>query len=145
MSSETRFIPNTSEVAAEVLDGEAVLINLTNGMYYSLVGTGGFIWSLLEGGANVNEIVSALVVQYEVKAEQAEKDVRQLIDDLKTEALITDSNQEGGALPSDAPAQRQPYEVPSLKVYSDMQALLALDPPMPDLTDAPWKQPNAKA
>ncbi len=145
MMSDSRLISNSTEIAAEVLDGEAVLINLTNGMYYSLVGTGGFVWSLLEGSASVSELVLALTTQYAVETGQAEKDVRQLIDDLKTEGLILDSNQGGGSLQLDAPAQRQPYEAPSLKVYSDMQALLALDPPMPDLTDAPWKQSNAKA
>ncbi|RYX83088.1 PqqD family protein [bacterium] len=145
MSLDTHFIPNTAEVAAEVLDGEAVLINLTNGMYYSLVGTGGFVWSLLEGSANIPEIVAVLKAHYGAEAGVAEADVRQLIDDLKTEGLIIESDGEGSTLSLEAPTEVQTYEAPRLKVYSDMQALLALDPPMPDLTDAPWKQSGSKA
>ena len=31
-----RMQPNKEEVAAKVMDGEAILINLSNGIYYSM-------------------------------------------------------------------------------------------------------------
>jgi hypothetical protein len=33
--------PNSEEVAAKVMDGEAILINLSNGIYYRMVKWGG--------------------------------------------------------------------------------------------------------
>ena len=35
-----RFRVNTEEVAAKVIDGEAIIINLTTGVYYSMDGVG---------------------------------------------------------------------------------------------------------
>ena len=42
---QSRLKPNEEEVAAKVLDGEAILINLSNGAYYSTDKRGAFIWS----------------------------------------------------------------------------------------------------
>ena len=43
--TDTHLVPNVAEVAAKVMDGEAILINLANGMYYSMDGAGGFLWT----------------------------------------------------------------------------------------------------
>jgi hypothetical protein len=40
--------PHTEEVAAKGIDGEAILINLSNGIYYSLDNVGGLIWELID-------------------------------------------------------------------------------------------------
>lgn len=39
---------NTPTVVGQVIDGEAVVINLQNGAYYSLVGSAAAIWEALE-------------------------------------------------------------------------------------------------
>ena len=54
--------PNGEEVAAKVMDGEAILINLSNGMYYSMDKVGGFIWELIEGGYSIQQVVVAITV-----------------------------------------------------------------------------------
>ena len=46
--SNQRFRVNTPNVTHETIDGEAVIINLDSGNYYSLVEVGSFIWGLLE-------------------------------------------------------------------------------------------------
>ena len=40
LSSETRLRPNDAEVTATVIDDEAIMINLTSGVYYSTDGVG---------------------------------------------------------------------------------------------------------
>ena len=137
---DTRFAVNSTEIAADVLDGEAVLINLANGMYYSLVGSGSFIWSCLENGLEKNEIVNAIVAQYDVANSQASEETDALFEELLREKLIVVTNEAGNGIPPEITGARQLYETSRLKIYSDMQELLALDPPMPDLTDAPWKE-----
>ena len=46
----TTFRVRTEEIAAKVMERDAILVNLANGMYYSLLGVGGLVWILVEGG-----------------------------------------------------------------------------------------------
>src|SRR6185295_2598096 len=57
---------NEKQVAAKVMDGEAILINLGTGIYYSLDGTGGFIWSLVEKRVAIQDIIGSVVDHYDV-------------------------------------------------------------------------------
>lgn len=145
LTPSTPLQPNRAEVAADVLDGEAVLINLSNGVYYSLVGTGSFLWTLIEQNHTLDAIAEALTAHYDVSLSQAQTDVQALAERLIAENLVLIGQGEAtSALPSD-PTNKQPYETPQLNIFRDMQAMLALDPPMPDLTDIPWKNSSRKA
>jgi len=46
LSSATRFQMNDTEVTATVIDGEAIMINLSSGVYYSTDAVGARIWEL---------------------------------------------------------------------------------------------------
>lgn len=144
LTPHSRFRPNTEEVAAKVMDGEAILINLSNGVYYSMDQVGGVIWELVEGQHSVEEMVATLSARYEVSVEQAQADVERLVKELVEENLVleTDAVAPNAEHPLAAPDQRAPYETPELNTYRDMGDLLALDPPMPGLADTPWKEPE---
>jgi Coenzyme PQQ synthesis protein D (PqqD) len=138
---QTRLRPNSQEVAAKVMDGEAILINLSNGIYYSMDKVGGRIWELVEKGYSLEEMVTTIAKRYEVATEQAQSDVERLVAELLQENLVLEAD---GASPQettpfDGSEQREPYEAPQLNIYRDMGALLALDPPMPGLEATPWK------
>lgn len=141
---QSRLRPNEAEVAAKVLDGEAILINLANGVYYSMDNIGGVIWELVEGRHSLEEMVAAISARYEVSAEQVQDDVERLVGELVEENLVleTDEAAPRGESQSATPDQRAPYVSPELNIYRDMGDLLALDPPMPGLADAPWKEPG---
>src|SRR5262245_26478966 len=132
---QTRLRPNSQEVAAKVMDGEAILINLSNGIYYSMDKVGGMIWGLVEKGYSLGEIATTIGRHYEVAAEQAQADVERLAAELLQENLVLEADgispQE--AIPINGSQQREPYEAPQLNIYRDMGDLLALDPPMPGL------------
>src|SRR5678815_1858553 len=64
--SENRLRANDAECAAKVLDGEAVIINLLNGTYYSLDKAGAVVWELAADGGTIAEIVGGLTARYEV-------------------------------------------------------------------------------
>ncbi len=55
--TNTRFRVNTPTVTHETIDGEAVIINLDSGSYYSLVDVGATVWQFLYQRAPVSEIV----------------------------------------------------------------------------------------
>jgi hypothetical protein len=129
---------NEQQVAAKVMDGEAILINLSTGAYYSIGSTGGFIWSLVERRLSIDTIVRAVAENYDVARTQAEADVLRLSEELRIEGLITVSTSGAptGVAPQAAGA-RLPYQAPALEKYTDMAEMFALDPPLPGLSYAP--------
>jgi hypothetical protein len=135
---QSRYRPDPERVAAQVIDGEAVIIDLISGTYFSLADSGGRVWELVEGGCSIDEIATALAHEYDVELERTRADVGALFGQLVEEGLVIAS------APHDGPAQvvaraTAPYQAPVLQIYRDMQDLLALDPPMPGLKDIPWK------
>ncbi len=47
---EDMLKPNDTHVAAKVFDGEAIIMNLTTGMYFSADKVGASVWELIEKG-----------------------------------------------------------------------------------------------
>jgi hypothetical protein len=144
LTLSSRVRPKEVEIAAKVIDGEAVIINLTNGMYYSMEQVGGMIWAMIGEGRSLGEIVSAVTRRYEVSPAQARADVERVAAELLEQKLVRLTDE--GASVSDGrdvePLQKLPYESPVLNTYSDLGDLLALDPPMPGLDDVPWEEPS---
>jgi hypothetical protein len=141
LSPRSRLVPNEEECAAKVIDGEAVIINLSNGTYYSMDQVGGFIWSLVAEGRPFEEIVDSIVARYEVSGQRALEDVQRLLDELIAEKLVTPAGGDAAAPRTGAsPGAKQPYQEPRLNSYRDMADLLALDPPMPGLKEVPWQE-----
>ena len=56
---------SSSRVAAHVVDGEVVVINLDTGSYYSTEGVGGDAWVLLVSGRTLDEVVGSLRSRYQ--------------------------------------------------------------------------------
>lgn len=135
--------PNTQEVAAEIIDGEVIIINLSTGIYYSTSGIGAVVWAGIEGAHGLNEILATIVARYDVSPERAEADVKRLATQLLEKRLVgaAEPRPLGEPKPEPDPESRRPYEPPTLHVYRDMGALLALDPPSPLLKDTPWSAP----
>jgi hypothetical protein len=141
------FLPRNEEVAAKVIDGEAIIINLANGVYYSMDKAGAFVWDLLQAGHNLEKVIAAVTTRYDVSCEQAESNVRDLVEELVQENLVV-SSENGVSTTAQLPIEEQekmPYELPKLNIYRDMGDLLALDPPVPGLGDTPWKDPKDSA
>lgn len=126
---------NEQQVAAKIMDGEAILINLGTGAYYSIGSTGGFIWSLIEKRLPLQDIVRAVTEHYDVVPTEAEADVLRIIEELRTEGLVAVSTSNAGVgIAPPAPGTRLPYEKPAIEKYTDMAEMFALDPPLPGLS-----------
>ncbi len=139
---QDRFALNESEVAAKVIDGEAIILNLANGLYYSLDRVGSVVWELVGQRRSVEEIAAHLSGSYQVPLDTARDDVQQLVSELQEERLVTAADGEVPAPSPDGviPRTAEPYQTPRLNKYTDMADLLALDPPMPGLMDGPWSE-----
>jgi hypothetical protein len=136
--------PNEKEVAAKVMDGEAILINLSNGIYYSMDKVGSLIWEMIEKSSSVEKMTAAISAHYDIPLEQARTDIERLVGELVDEKLVIEMDSEAprAELEPPNPQHRLPYESPQLNIYRDMGDLLALDPPMPGLADITWKEPE---
>jgi hypothetical protein len=144
-----RFRVNTPTVTHETIDGEAVIINLDSGNYYSLVEAGSVIWALVDRGASASEVRNLVQQTYQGNATDIDRGVQELLAQLQQENLITpvdaapavdlaDLNQ---FLPCGNGHEKPLFNAPSLNKYSDMQELLLLDP-IHDVDDAGWPKPN---
>ena len=146
LTLQSRLRPNEEEVAGKVMDGEAIIINLSNGIYYSMDKVGGFIWEMVERRHSLETIVELISTRYDVSTEQARADVERLVGQLVEENLVKGADGEvpKGEGPGLGVEEKLVYESPQLNIYRDMGDLLALDPPTPGLENTPWKEPDDK-
>jgi hypothetical protein len=89
---EQKIKAQEAVVFTDLDDGSAVLLHLDNKFYYSLNETGSFMWQLIEksgGSITMEQLIEALCGQFDVNPEQARADVREFIEDLTKEGLVT--------------------------------------------------------
>ena len=145
--SNQRFRVNTPTVTHETIDGEAVIINLDSGNYYSLVDVGSFVWGLIEKGASASEVRNVILQSYQGSDAEVDRGVEELLAQLQQENLIVPVDGTGtldlAQLESSSTNghEKPSFNAPLLHKYSDMQELLLLDP-IHDVDDAGWPKPN---
>ncbi|HXJ82306.1 MAG TPA: PqqD family protein [Candidatus Methylomirabilis sp.] len=143
-AADTRVQMVDSEVVARVFDGEAIIINMANGKYYSMDRVGTLAWRLLTGGYSLKDTAVCLADRYGLDEARVALDVGNLADQLMNEGLVTPADGPSERAPEIdlAPAVGETYATPTLTGYSDMTDVLALDPPMPEaLEEDPWPGP----
>jgi hypothetical protein len=123
------------DVAAKIIDNEAILINLTTGLYYSMGTVGGRVWSLIEQGNAAENIAATIASEFDVGADIAVADVDELVRQLLDEKLIdaTPSIAAVGVTRAADGKGKAPYSKPELKKFSDMAEIFAMDPPLPGM------------
>ena len=136
---ECSFKINQPYVVSELIDGECVIMNLKSGNYYSVRGTGAILWTAIGDGINLSGLIAQMTAAYEVDISRVETDVKEFIETLCAEGLISriDGFAETMASPPPHQTSALPYSKPHLEVFADMQDLLLLDP-IHDITDAGW-------
>ncbi len=140
-----RYRMNAPGVIHETLDGEAVIVNLLTGTYYSLDRVGGVIWNLLISGMNSAETVQQLETAFDADNATLTVAVAGLTATLVEEELIVPIKDEDIPVPHATPAgERLPFEKPVLHRYTDMQELLLLDP-IHEVDERGWPHTNATA
>lgn len=136
-----------SGVIHQEFDGEAVVIDLASGSYFSLAGSGRDLWrQLAEGGATAEALAATLVAGHDVDAAQAAADTATFLADLAREGLIVPCQiaavREARAA---MPATRTAYVTPRVQAFHDLQDLFLLDPVHEVDPAAGWPMPAAPA
>ena len=70
------------------LGEEAAILNMKNSVYYGLDPVGSRIWQLLQQPRSIAEIRDVIASEYDVSADRAESDLRELIGKLLSEGLV---------------------------------------------------------
>ena len=128
---------NGPGVVGESVDGEALIVNLETGCYYSARGTAEAIWALLATGLPRVEILAALAGRFE--STELEREALAFIDHLVAEGLAVEGGT-AGTMSAGSPADAEPWSTPILEKFTDMQALLLLDP-IHEVDATGWPQP----
>jgi hypothetical protein len=134
--------PDPAAVASKVIDGEAIIMNLTNGAYYSMAGVGALMWEGIEQAQAGDAIVERIAGRYGAEPARVQADFDRLVTELLAEGLIVETEAEAAAPPGGS-ANGTGYLAPALNKYTEMADLLALDPPMPALEEIPGKTTRA--
>ena len=126
------FRINSPTIIHEIIEGEAVIINMEMGHYYSIDQTGAGIWELVDKRASADEIIQSFTQYYAGNPKTIQRSVLDFLAELQRENLIVpatketdDQNSSGNVI---TPAERPPFTPPELHKYIDMQDLLLLDP-----------------
>jgi hypothetical protein len=130
----SQFRINEKLVTSKMIDGEAIIINLANGMYYSLDKTGAVVWVLIGGGYDLGEAADVLSSRFSVPVTQVREDLVHLVNDLVTHNLVLPAEGAAASTPVKLdPPTGEAYVRPVLNCYDDMGDVLALDPPLPQV------------
>jgi Coenzyme PQQ synthesis protein D (PqqD) len=139
--SPAAFVVNKDFVISETIDEETIIINLNSGSYFSLKHSGVAIWRLLQSPISVQAIVSVVIQDFDINADYASGEVETFVARLSEEGLVSAITPPADISPelASAPVSRQPYVAPSLEKFTDMEAMLLLDP-IHDVDEAGWPQ-----
>ncbi len=143
-----RHATDRRKVVYETIEGEAILIHLETGFYYSLDGTGSEIWDLVAAGCTLEEITTHLRQKYEAPPGAVEDAVATLIARLLEEGLVVeaDASSNGSAsLESRNLAEadgRTAFVAPVLHRYTDMADFMLVDP-IHEVGETGWPEPQA--
>nr|WP_035177912.1 lasso peptide biosynthesis PqqD family chaperone [Alkalihalobacterium bogoriense] len=70
------------------MDGEKVMLSVAKGKYFNLGLMGGEIWELITTPTSITDIVSRLLIDYDVEKEVCEQQVLSFLNQLQSEGLI---------------------------------------------------------
>jgi hypothetical protein len=130
--SDRRYAVNDTSIVFDVLEGEVVLVNLDSGSYYILEGTASAIWQMVAAGWSLAEVAASLSRHYTGETETIASSVADFVAQLEQEAAVVpapvghqaastfDEGQIGG--------EPQAFVAPVMYRYTDMQALIQMDP-----------------
>ena len=153
MNLDTTYRVLRPHVIFENVEGELILVHLQKGCYFSVDAVGAEVWSLIDNGHTLGQIVESVRFRYDAPADQIRAGVGAFVQRLLDEELVaTDESTSPANVAAAAPSSTRPvFQAPSLEKYTDMRDMLALDPvhdveaagwPVPKVEDEAWPSPD---
>jgi hypothetical protein len=144
-----RWAVAEASVVADVLDDEVVVVDLDNGAYYILEGSASVIWQMLAAGQELVAVTAMLSQWHPTHAEGMATAVSDFTAQLAGEGLLVPAPEGGGpALPEldlDALRGEAPFKPPEMFRYTEMEALIQMDP-IREYDESGWpRRPAARS
>lgn len=138
MDTAVAFRVASSNIHSQIFDDEAVVMDMTSGLYFSLRGAAAAIWSAIEAGATREQTAAALSARYDAPAEAIAAALDETLAALGEHGLIVPAAGGSAAfMATPEVAARGPLEPPTIERFTDMQELLLLDP-IHEVSEAGW-------
>ena len=132
------FVVPSLEIVSEVIDGEAVILDLRSGRYYTADGVGAQVWAGAAAGMRVSDIAASCRAHFPAQP-SVDHDVDAFLELIVTAGLLVPAQE---SAPSDNPVLDWParYSPPALQCFDDLADMIALDP-VHDVGAAGWPWP----
>ena len=120
---------DNTNVATEIFDNEAVLINIPQGKYYSVRGNTSIrILEIMQEPSSIENILGTVQNEFELANDGSSvSEIEGFIKQLENENVIIPAA-EATTFKIEENAIKHPYEKPELEIFDDMQELIMLDP-----------------
>jgi hypothetical protein len=100
--SATSIVARNTEILEAELDGEVMALNVENGICYGFNKIGSRIWKILAEPGRVSDLCARLIAEYEVDEATCERQVLDLLEELRGGGLVELSP--GAPQPGTSPA-----------------------------------------
>ena len=90
MNALTR-LRHSANATFQSVAGEAILIHLRTGNYYSLNEVGTVFWEMLDGARTIRDCAEKIAQEYDAPPEQVEADLLEIAGDLAREGLADEA------------------------------------------------------
>jgi hypothetical protein len=87
LSRETRIVVTADQVSAD-LEGETVILSMTDGVYYGLDRVGARIWHAVATPTALGDVLRMILDEFEVEEARAWADLQALVADLLANRLV---------------------------------------------------------
>ena len=87
MRRDTTLKRADGQVSA-VVDGEVVVMRLSDGVYLTLHDTGSHVWELIEAPTTFGALCDSLATEYDVDLAQCERDTAAYLEGLRDEGVV---------------------------------------------------------
>ncbi len=132
MDEFQHFRINSPNTVHEVIEGEAIIINMKMGYYYSTDQAGTLIWEMITQNLDTAEMVARITDRFLGNPLEIRRSLEDFLEQLIRENLIVPDSttpishlSEGSESAWD---NKTPFIKPELHKYTDLQDLLLLDP-----------------
>jgi hypothetical protein len=134
MADNTILVANTT-LAAEEFDGETVLIDVAQGLYFCLRGAATEVWRAFAEQRKINEVVETLCAQL-AGADRTSLEVA--VSSMREHALLVPAPDGQPVTTEKYVAACVPFAPPVVEVFNDLADLIAIDPVHEVDTSAGW-------
>jgi hypothetical protein len=86
--NQTSIVEAAGHHTSAEVDGEIVILDLEEGIYYGINQVGARIWEIVQDPTPIEEIVETITDEYDVSHDECSRDVISLLHDLKQKNLV---------------------------------------------------------